>query len=74
MFVRFVDDIPPDVYTTHMVLNPKDQRFFKRSLFRIRDRCALINILIGEDVEAGGCGIKVDKLKGDVYFGEHIAI
>eukprot|EP00484_Ammonia_sp_Unknown_P001543 CAMPEP_0197021758 /NCGR_PEP_ID=MMETSP1384-20130603/2689_1 /TAXON_ID=29189 /ORGANISM="Ammonia sp." /LENGTH=1232 /DNA_ID=CAMNT_0042449663 /DNA_START=24 /DNA_END=3722 /DNA_ORIENTATION=+ len=63
IFIKYDQDVAPEIYKPHDVLDEGDEKEgFEDSLFRIRDRLALINEMVCQDVELGGCGIYVPML------------
>jgi len=63
IYVRFDLDVAPEIYKSYDVLDEADQEIgYEDSLFTIRDRCALINEIVTQDIEVGGAGIYVPAL------------
>ena len=63
IYVRYDIDVAPEIYKSYDVLDEADQEVgYEDSLFTIRDRCALINEIVTQDIEVGGAGIYVPAL------------
>eukprot|EP01084_Bolivina_argentea_P016193 30321_1 len=63
IYIKYDNHVAPEVYKPYDVLDLGDQKEgYEDSLFRIRDRLALINEIIVQDVQLGGCGIFVPQL------------
>jgi len=63
IYVKYDMYVAPEIFKPHTLYDAADEKEgYEESLFRIRDRMAIINEIVIGDVQLGGCGINVPAL------------
>jgi len=63
VYIKFNNHVAPQIYKAYDLYDEADEKEgYNESLFRIRDRMAIIEEIVIGDVQLGGCGINVPAL------------